>query len=133
MCAAYPADEAATREKLHFRIVNANDCFTVAHDADGRLVAFVCGTRAPAGRLSTSVAVCARACVSVRVCACMCVNVRGVRACVCVRLCARRCHRDGHYLLIIIITIVLFSLSPSPVFSHPAHCVCDSSRLHESS
>lgn len=44
---AYPADEAASPEKLAYRIATAADCFLLAEDEGGGLLGFVCGTRAP--------------------------------------------------------------------------------------
>lgn len=40
---SYPADEAASRESLAYRISNAPACFRLAEDGDG-LLGFVCGT-----------------------------------------------------------------------------------------
>jgi GNAT superfamily N-acetyltransferase len=42
--ASYPADEAASPERLGERVDVAADCFLVAEE-DGRLLGFVCGTR----------------------------------------------------------------------------------------
>jgi arylalkylamine N-acetyltransferase len=44
--AGYPADEAASPERLEYRQRHAGDFFWVAHDAkaDGGVVGFVCGT-----------------------------------------------------------------------------------------
>lgn len=55
--AGYPSDEAASREKLEFRIENAPELFLVAtssSDDDGadRLVAYVCSTRSTAKQLT---------------------------------------------------------------------------------
>ena len=51
--AGYPADEAASPERLAFRQQNAGDFFLVAEQTStGRVVGFVCGTLTRAGTLT---------------------------------------------------------------------------------
>ena len=42
--ASYPEDEAATYEKLNYRLLNANDIFR-GYFRNGELIGFVCGTK----------------------------------------------------------------------------------------
>ena len=50
--AGYPADEAATREKLDFRLKHAGDYFWGAYSEHGALLGFVCGTLTKAETLT---------------------------------------------------------------------------------
>ncbi|PNW70672.1 hypothetical protein CHLRE_17g729750v5 [Chlamydomonas reinhardtii] len=54
--ASYPEDEAATYDKLKFRIENASNVFLVALSAEGdgepKVVGFVCGTQTRASKLT---------------------------------------------------------------------------------
>lgn len=48
---SYPADEAASRDTIAFRLANAPACFLAAIDGE-HVVGFVCGTRARGARLT---------------------------------------------------------------------------------
>ena len=51
--ASYPADEAATYDKLKMRIECAENCFLLAMRAeDGAIVGFTCGTQTAAAALT---------------------------------------------------------------------------------
>ena len=49
---SYPADEAATLEKLKLRLREASEYFWGAYDASGNLKGFVCGTLTSATKLT---------------------------------------------------------------------------------
>ena len=50
--ASYPADEAATKEKLQMRMRDAGDFFRAAYSEDGIPCGFICGTLTTATKLT---------------------------------------------------------------------------------